>query len=192
MPNEHVPAAAIGLPFQPPIDRAVIEAQLEQLLAAADGLIAMLDALDVPHEDLEDPQEDFDGHGFTSHSTDDEDSLGSLAAGANESQERWSTGCCGDLEDEHDGREHGSALEWATTIHITQRDPEGRALAYRVAEGDQSSWAFVAAEDLEDEGDSEPNLAGFHGSDDDREWDPAEMGIADQDGLMEQVSASVL
>jgi hypothetical protein len=157
MPNEHVPAAEIGLPQdnndKPPMDavrlgaiwpafvneptvyprhindRAQMEAAIEQLLGAAEGLIAMLDALDVPHDDLEDAQEDADVHGMCGTLVDCEPSLGSLEDRCFE-QDGWAGGLTTDAE-----------LDDSDYEPDTDAEPEEHD-----SDGDEGDWSGIDEE----------------------------------------------
>jgi hypothetical protein len=89
----------------------------------------------------------------------DEPSLGSVDDQGTANQERWASGSCADLEEEHDGREPTlGALINPTTIVVTARDADGRALAFEERQGDQTGWGGSSTSDAEeDRSDYEPN-----------------------------------
>jgi hypothetical protein len=134
-------------------------------------LLALLDALD-GDPDLE-PTLGYLPPGMPDEAEPSGDE-GEPSLGWTEGEARF--GCnpvfCGgaDLElDQSDDEPSLGALEWATAFYVTHRNADGTARTVRLREGDQTVWAAGVTDDREDEHD--------------REYDPAELGIADLDGL---------
>jgi hypothetical protein len=106
---------------------------------------------------------EFDGE--TAESADDEPSLGSVGAlSERHDQDLWALGVSDDRENEHDGCEPDE-----------DREPSLGSIGQGSASDNQRLWSHGSSDDLEE------NIGP-----DDREWDQAEDGIADGDGVEEQ------
>jgi hypothetical protein len=170
-----------------------IDAALRQRIEhAVEAMIEALNALDAPTEDLEEGDEGGDQHDDGEPDEDGEPSLGSVGVHELSSQSNWSAGGTDDREgDEHDGAEPDvdnepslGSFDRLTNQEHSWRQREGSSALYLDAEVDRADWEPSLGAGETRLGQSQKYWA--VGGRDDREDDPAELGIADDGGLAEQ------